>query len=84
MNPWPVAHTFLKGDRFKIYEVLAVEGQGNPGEILSIGKKELIVATAVGALSLKQVQPAGKPKMDIASFLNGVGRTLTVGERFGD
>ena len=56
----------------------------NPGEILLIGKKELIVATAEGALSLKQVQPAGKPKMDIASFLNGVGRTLTVGERFGD
>ena len=22
MNPWPVAHTFLKGDRFKIYEAL--------------------------------------------------------------
>ena len=84
MNPWPVAHTFLKGDRFKIYEALPVEGQGNPGEILSIGKKELIVATAEGALSLKQVQPAGKPKMDIASFLNGVGRTLTVGEKFGD
>ena len=84
MNPWPVAHTFLKGDRFKIYEALPVEGEGNPGEILSIGKKELIVATAEGALSLKQVQPAGKPKMDIASFLNGVGRTLAVGERFGD
>ena len=84
MNPWPVAHTFLKGERFKIYEALPVEGQGNPGEILSIGKKELIVATAEGALSLKQVQPAGKPKMDIASFLNGVGRTLAVGERFGD
>ena len=84
MNPWPVAHTFLKGDRFKIYEALPVEGQGTPGEILSIGKKELIVSTAEGALSLKQVQPAGKPKMDIASFLNGVGRTLTVGERFGD
>ena len=46
MNPWPVAHTFLKGDRFKIYEALTVDGQGNPGEILSIGKKELIVATA--------------------------------------
>ena len=68
MNPWPVAHTFLKGDRFKIYEALLVEGKGNPGEILSIGKKELIVATAEGALSLKQVQPAGKPKMDIASL----------------
>ena len=42
MNPWPVAHTLLKGDRFKIYEALPVEGQGNPGEILSIGKKELM------------------------------------------
>ena len=52
--------------------------------LLYTSKKELIVATAEGALSLKQVQPAGKPKMDIASFLNGVGRTLTVGERFGD
>ena len=84
MNPWPVAHTFFKGDRFKIYEALPVEGQGNPGEIISISKKELIVATAEGALSLKQVQPAGKPKMDITSFLNGVGRSLAVGERFGD
>ncbi len=26
----------------------------------------------------------GKPKMDIASFLNGVGRSLAVGERFGE
>ena len=39
MNPWPVAHTFFKGDRFKIYEALPVEGQGNPGEILSTGKR---------------------------------------------
>ena len=46
-------HTFLKGDRFKIYEALLVEGKGSPGEILSIGKKELIVATAEGALSSK-------------------------------
>ena len=67
-----------------MYEAQAVEGKGLPGEILSIGKKELILATGEGALSLKQVQPAGKPKMDIASFLNGVGRTLTVGEKFGD
>ena len=84
MNPWPVAHTFLKGDRFKIYEALPVEGQGNPGEILSIGKKELLVATAQGALSLKQVQPAGKPKMDIASSSTELDGHLTVGERFGD
>ena len=56
MNPWPVAHTFLKGDRFKIYEALPVEGQGNPGEILSIGKKELLSQRLKGLYPLKQVQ----------------------------
>ena len=46
-------------------------------------KKELIVGTGQGALSLKTVQPAGKPKMAIADFLNGAGRELQVGDRFG-
>ena len=83
MYPWPVAHTLLNGDRFKIYEATPVEGAGQPGEILAIGKKELIVAAGEGALSLKTVQPAGKPKMTIVDFLNGLGRQLSVGDFFG-
>ncbi len=83
MYPWPVAHTLLNGDRFKIYEATPVEGAGQSGEILAIGKKELIVATGEGALSLKTVQPAGKPKMTIVDFLNGLGRQLSVGDFFG-
>ena len=83
MYPWPVAHTLLNGDRFKIYEATPVEGAGQSGEILAIGKKELIVAAGEGALSLKTVQPAGKPKMAIVDFLNGLGRQLSVGDFFG-
>ena len=83
MNPWPVAHTLLNGERFKIYEATPVEGAGQPGEILAIRKKELIVAAGEGALSLKTVQPAGKPKMTIIDFLNGLGRQLSVGDFFG-
>ena len=83
MNPWPVAHTLLNGERFKIYEATPVEGAGQPGEILAIRKKELIVAASEGALSLKTVQPAGKPKMTIIDFLNGLGRQLSVGDFFG-
>ena len=83
MYPWPVAHTLLNGERFKIYEATPVEGAGQPGEILAIGKKELIVAAGEGALSLKTVQPAGKPKMAIVDFLNGLGRQLSVGDFFG-
>ena len=83
MYPWPVAHTLLNGERFKIYEATPVEGAGQPGEILAIRKKELIVAAGEGALSLKTVQPAGKPKMTIIDFLNGLGRQLSVGDFFG-
>jgi len=83
MNPWPVAHTLLAGQRFKIYEVSQAEGSGRPGEILTISKKELVVAAGQGALSLKTVQPFGKPKMDIKDFLNGLGRSLAVGDEFG-
>lgn len=83
MNPWPVAHTLLDGERFKIYEAVAVDGQGEPGQIIEKTKKALVVATAEGAISLKTIQPAGKPKMAVADFLNGVGRNLQVGDSFG-
>lgn len=83
MNPWPVAHTLLNGERFKIYEATPVEGSGQAGEILVIGKKELIIAAGEGAISLKVVQTAGKPKMAVVDFLNGLGRQLSVGDFFG-
>ncbi|WP_277592686.1 methionyl-tRNA formyltransferase, partial [Streptococcus sp. DD11] len=82
MNPWPVAHTLLKGQRFKIYEAEPAAGSGQPGQIIAVSKKELIVAAGQGALALKTVQPAGKPKMPVADFLNGLGRSLTVGDSF--
>ncbi|MGT2930152.1 methionyl-tRNA formyltransferase [Streptococcus dentasini] len=84
MYPWPIAHTLLKGQRFKIHEAQSVTGQGQPGEIIEKTKKTLVVAAGQGALSLKTVQPAGKPKMSVRDFLNGVGRQLEVGDYFGD
>ena len=84
MNPWPVAHTLWHGGRFKIYEAELADGDGQPGEILEIGKRQLLVATGEGALALKTVQPAGKPKMTISDFLNGAGRNLAVGDKFGN
>lgn len=83
LSPWPVAHTLLDGKRFKIYEATLAEGHGKPGEIIEKGKKSLVVATGDGAISLKTVQPAGKPRMSIVDFLNGVGRKLEVGDLIG-
>ncbi|HFH9837527.1 TPA: methionyl-tRNA formyltransferase [Streptococcus suis] len=83
MYPWPVAHTHWQGERFKIQEAVEVEGSGPVGQVISRTKKELVVATGQGAISLKTVQPAGKPKMTIADFLNGAGRDIAVGDQFG-
>ena len=84
LNPWPVAHTLLDGKRFKIYEASIAQAQGKPGEIIEKGKKSLVVATSDGAIALKTVQPAGKPRMSIVDFLNGVGRKLEVGDVIGE
>ena len=84
LYPWPVAHTLLDGKRFKIYEASLAEGQGEPGQIIEKGKKTLVVATGDGAISLKTVQPAGKPRMSVVDFLNGVGRKLEVGDLIGE
>ena len=83
LDPWPVATMALAGKRFKVYEAELCEGNGNPGEVIALTKKELVVAAGEGALSLKVVQPAGKPKMSITDFLNGAGRQLKVGDHFG-
>ena len=79
-----MAHTLLDGKRFKIYEASIAQGQGKPGEIIEKGKKSLVVATSDGAIALKTVQPAGKPRMSIVDFLNGVGRKLEVGDVIGE
>ncbi|HEM3580691.1 TPA: methionyl-tRNA formyltransferase [Streptococcus suis] len=83
MYPWPVAYTYWQGERFKIQEAVEVGGEGPVGRVIARSKKELVIATGQGALSLKTVQPAGKPKMTIADFLNGAGRDIAVGDQFG-
>ncbi|MEG1283765.1 MAG: methionyl-tRNA formyltransferase, partial [Lactococcus sp.] len=85
MNPFPVAHTTWNEGRFKIYDSRPIdtEKNGQAGEIIDKTKKSLVVATGSGALELLEVQPAGKPKMDIVSFLNGLGQKVNIGDQFG-
>ncbi|WP_313309274.1 methionyl-tRNA formyltransferase [Lactococcus taiwanensis] len=91
MNPFPVAHTTWNGERFKIYETKVSENITDssvsdlqPGQVVEKTKKVLKVATGKGVLELRLVQPAGKPKMDVVSFLNGLGQKLQVGDKFGE
>ena len=73
LNPWPSAYTHLEDKTFKIWkaEVTGETSDYEPGCIVAAGKKELLVQTGSGLLSLKEVQLEGKKRMDIASFLRG-------------
>lgn len=81
LNSNPGAWMDIKGIHTKVWKSEVVEYNGElPGTIVERTKKKLIIATGENAISLREVQPAGKKSMDINSFLNGLGRDLKVGD----
>ena len=83
MNPWPCAHTTLRGKSLKIFRAETVSGKGEPGEIAAVGKRGLDVATGKGMLRLLSVQPEGGKRMDAGDFAHGrnIAKGQFVGER---
>ncbi|NLN97794.1 MAG: methionyl-tRNA formyltransferase [Eubacteriaceae bacterium] len=71
-DPYPGAYTTLDGVKMKCFgaEALAYSGSEKPGTVLQ-SKDALIIKTSDGALTLKEVQLAGKRRMDAPSFLLG-------------
>lgn len=72
LNPWPSAFTHVDDKTLKIWdaEVIDEPVKEEPGTIISTNKT-LKVATGDGYLDIKELQLAGKKRMDIVSFLNG-------------
>ena len=80
LSPYPAAFTELvKEDssplQLKIYSAEKVYPErhysNKPGCVMSDGKTYLWITTADGAISIKEVQLAGKKRMDIGAFLLG-------------
>lgn len=71
-NPFPVAHTELKGVPMRIWRAhTKPHQQGETGTIINDTKDTIDVITAEGVLSIEQLQIPGKKKMDARDFLNG-------------
>ncbi len=72
LYPQPGAFTKIGDAVLKIYSGKVVEYSGNeqPGTVIS-SKKELIIKTEDGAVSVEELQLPGKKRMDIVSFLLG-------------
>ncbi|MBX7496572.1 methionyl-tRNA formyltransferase [Qipengyuania sp. 6B39] len=68
LAPFPGAWFELQGQRVKLLRAELAEGSGKPGEILDHG---LAIACGDGAIRPVELQRAGKPKMDLDTFLRG-------------
>ena len=76
LDPAPGAYTFLEGKRLRLYKPFLVNGDtaslnGPPGTVLSAAPNGLIVSTGKGVLGIREVQLAGKKRMDVSSFIQG-------------
>ena len=77
------------GQRLKIWRAriqpppqdLVLPPSTAPGTVLAVSKKAAWVATGDGALRVMEVQPPGKSRMPMASFL--AGHDLAAGQRLG-
>ncbi len=85
LRPAPGAYTLLEGERFKIWdtEVIDETTDKEPGTVIQLDKEDLYVASGEGTiLSLKEVQPAGKKRLNVVNYLAGA--DLEEGAQFGE
>ncbi len=71
LNPWPVATMELQGKRFKVYEAVAADGSGTPGQILGVTKTGLKIACADGAVEIRVLQAEGSKRMTAPDYFRG-------------
>ncbi|HEY0263802.1 MAG TPA: methionyl-tRNA formyltransferase [Granulicella sp.] len=72
-QPWPGAHTTLRGKKFILHHMRLVEGTASEalGTLLVRGEELLIVCGEQTLLALDEVQLEGKRRMSAGDFLRG-------------
>jgi methionyl-tRNA formyltransferase len=74
-NPWPVAFTYHKGERMKIWNAVAEKSDftsGKPGTIVGVNKKGISVATADGTMvRILEVQFDSCRRMCVEQYVCG-------------
>lgn len=83
MRPWPVAYAMYQETRWKFWDVTPISESTTkePGTIIFKDKHHLQVACGQGSiLQLNTIQPAGKGQLSVTDFLNGIGKTVEVGD----
>jgi methionyl-tRNA formyltransferase len=79
-DPAPGAWSLLDEAPVKFFGAATAEGSGEPGTVLAATDR-LLVACGEGALAVREVQPAGRSRMEAGAWARG--RGIAAGRRFG-
>lgn len=73
LDPWPSAYGFINETRYRFFrpEVVPLHTDAEPGTLLRADNMGLLVATGENCLSIKEIQPEGKKRMEVATCLRG-------------
>ncbi len=73
LDPWPTAFCFFNSKRLRLFspEVLHKESDAQPGTVLQADKRGIFVACGSNTLIIREIQPEGKKRMAVESFLCG-------------
>jgi methionyl-tRNA formyltransferase len=82
-NPFPIAWTTLDGQRVKIHDARACDGDGPPGQIIAADSQGIQVACGDGALNISLLQLPGGKALPVAELLNARRELFAVGTVLG-
>ncbi len=73
LDPWPTAFCFLDSKRLRLFkpEVLHTDSNAQPGTVLQADKRGILIACGQNTLLVKEIQPEGKKRMPVESYLCG-------------
>ena len=84
LSPIPSANVIFDGSEMKVYAstICSKNYSGSCGEIVDVTKEGIVVKTGDGAITLTEIKPFGKKRMDASSYVNGVGAKNLLGKVF--
>lgn len=84
VDPWPGAETSLAGERLKLFGAEPVDDTrpGQPGEVLGLSDRGLLVACGSGVCAVRALQAPGRRRLQARDFTSG--RAIPAGTVFTD
>ncbi|WP_319587219.1 methionyl-tRNA formyltransferase [uncultured Desulfobulbus sp.] len=73
LDPWPSAYGFIDSKRYRFFnpEIVRYKAAQPPGTLCRVDNQGLLIATGEDSLLIREIQPEGKKRMEVATCLRG-------------